>query len=71
MQEPVPGIQAMPDESNARYFHVIVAGPAEVWCETKSKEFQVFDFLKCDSSVKFSRKSALVEGYLKGNSSVS
>jgi ubiquitin-conjugating enzyme E2 N len=30
MQEPVPGIQARPDESNARYFHVIVNGPAEV-----------------------------------------
>ena len=27
MQEPVPGISAVPDESNARYFHVVVAGP--------------------------------------------
>ena len=27
MQEPVPGISAVPDEANARYFHVIVAGP--------------------------------------------
>jgi len=27
MQEPVPGISAVPDEGNARYFHVIVAGP--------------------------------------------
>ncbi|KAK2704511.1 hypothetical protein QYM36_016791 [Artemia franciscana] len=27
MAEPVPGISAVPDESNARYFHVIVAGP--------------------------------------------
>ena len=26
MAEPVPGISAVPDESNARYFHVIVAG---------------------------------------------
>ena len=26
MQEPVPGISAVPDEANARYFHVIVAG---------------------------------------------
>jgi ubiquitin-protein ligase len=26
MQEPVPGISAVPDESNARYFHVIVTG---------------------------------------------
>lgn len=27
MQEPVPGISAIPDEANARYFHVVVAGP--------------------------------------------
>lgn len=27
--EPVPGISATPDESNARYFHVVVAGPSE------------------------------------------
>ncbi|KRZ15051.1 Ubiquitin-conjugating enzyme E2 N, partial [Trichinella zimbabwensis] len=27
MQEPVPGISAVPDENNARYFHVVVAGP--------------------------------------------
>jgi len=27
MAEPVPGISAKPDESNARYFHVVVAGP--------------------------------------------
>lgn len=27
MQEPVPGISAIPDEQNARYFHVIVSGP--------------------------------------------
>jgi hypothetical protein len=26
MQEPVIGISAIPDESNARYFHVVVAG---------------------------------------------
>jgi hypothetical protein len=30
MQEPVPGISATPDESNARYFHVLVCGPSEV-----------------------------------------
>lgn len=30
MQEPVPGIQAIPDEQNARYFHVVVAGPEGV-----------------------------------------
>ncbi|KAK2187152.1 hypothetical protein NP493_173g01000 [Ridgeia piscesae] len=27
--EPVPGIVAIPDDSNARYFHVDVAGPKE------------------------------------------
>ena len=26
MAEPVPGISAVPDEANARYFHVVVAG---------------------------------------------
>ena len=26
MQEPVPGISAVPDDANARYFHVVVAG---------------------------------------------
>lgn len=27
LQEPVAGIDAIPDENNARYFHVAVAGP--------------------------------------------
>ena len=30
MQEPVAGINAVPDERNARYFHVVVAGPEDV-----------------------------------------
>ena len=30
MAEPVPGIQAVPDETNARYFKVVVAGPKDV-----------------------------------------
>lgn len=29
MQEPVPGISAVPDDTNARYFHVIVTGPKD------------------------------------------
>lgn len=29
MADPVPGISAIPDEQNARYFHVIVTGPQE------------------------------------------
>ncbi|VDN35210.1 unnamed protein product [Gongylonema pulchrum] len=27
MADPVPGISAVPDDKNARYFHVIIAGP--------------------------------------------
>ncbi|KAI6243606.1 UBIQUITIN-CONJUGAT-2 domain-containing protein [Aphelenchoides fujianensis] len=27
LQDPVPGISATPDDNNARYFHVIIAGP--------------------------------------------
>lgn len=27
LSDPVPGISAVPDENNARYFHVLVAGP--------------------------------------------
>ncbi|KAJ8780398.1 hypothetical protein J1605_011662 [Eschrichtius robustus] len=27
LAEPVPGIKAEPDVSNARYFHVVIAGP--------------------------------------------
>lgn len=29
MSEPVPGITATPDESNARYFHVDITGPQD------------------------------------------
>ena len=30
MAEPVQGIRAVPDDNNARYFHVVVAGPGDV-----------------------------------------
>ena len=30
MQEPVPGIKALPDDDNGRYFHVEIAGPNDV-----------------------------------------
>ena len=30
MAEPVQGIRAIPDDNNARYFHVVVAGPGDV-----------------------------------------
>jgi len=33
MAEPVPGIQAVPAETNARYFKVVVAGPHDVSSE--------------------------------------
>ena len=33
MAEPVPGISAVPDEQNARYFHVVVTGkPRDELC---------------------------------------
>ena len=35
MQEPVPGISAVPDDQNARYFHVVVAGKLQ-------QSFEVF-----------------------------
>ena len=28
-QDPVPGIEAHPDEKNARYFHIKVFGPSD------------------------------------------
>lgn len=30
MAEPVAGISAVPDEQNARYFHVEITGPKDV-----------------------------------------
>ena len=36
MQEPVPGISAVPDEQNARYFHVVVAGKNISWIDLRS-----------------------------------
>uniref|UniRef100_A0A1I7XJ18 UBIQUITIN_CONJUGAT_2 domain-containing protein n=1 Tax=Heterorhabditis bacteriophora TaxID=37862 RepID=A0A1I7XJ18_HETBA len=29
MADPVPGISANPDDNNARYFHVMIAGPQD------------------------------------------
>lgn len=29
LAEPVPGVKAKPDESNARYFHVVIASPQD------------------------------------------
>ena len=48
-QEPVPGIDAMPDESNARYFHVIVMGPKDV----SAANIGLDGFCICYSSFQF------------------
>jgi len=40
--EPVPGIEAVPDESNARYFHVIVSGPKESPYEGGTFKLELF-----------------------------
>jgi ubiquitin-conjugating enzyme E2 N len=42
MTEPVPGIKAVPDESNSRYFHVQVAGPRESPFEGGVFELELF-----------------------------
>ncbi|XP_072157320.1 ubiquitin-conjugating enzyme E2 N [Bemisia tabaci] len=42
LQEPVPGISAIPDESNARYFHVIVTGPEDSPFEGGSFKLELF-----------------------------
>jgi len=41
-QEPVPGIVAIPDEANARYFHVTVDGPAESPFEGGTFKLELF-----------------------------
>jgi len=41
-QEPVPGISAVPDERNARYFHVMVAGPKDSPFEGGHFELELF-----------------------------
>lgn len=42
MAEPVPGIQAVPDEQNARYFHVVVNGPEESPYEQGTFKLELF-----------------------------
>uniref|UniRef100_A0A2K5LLA5 UBC core domain-containing protein n=1 Tax=Cercocebus atys TaxID=9531 RepID=A0A2K5LLA5_CERAT len=42
LTEPVPGIKAEPDESNARYFHVVIAGPQDSPFERGSFKLEVF-----------------------------
>ncbi|XP_043315964.1 ubiquitin-conjugating enzyme E2 N-like [Cervus elaphus] len=42
LAEPVPGIKAELDESNAHYFHVLVAGPQDSAFERGTFELELF-----------------------------
>ena len=41
VQDPVPGIEAIPDEKNARYFHIKVFGPADSPYENGKSRFSL------------------------------
>ena len=43
-QDPVPGIEAIPDEKNARYFHIKVFGPADSPYENGKPSFYSHEF---------------------------
>uniref|UniRef100_A0A803JTH9 Ubiquitin-conjugating enzyme E2 N n=1 Tax=Xenopus tropicalis TaxID=8364 RepID=A0A803JTH9_XENTR len=42
LAEPVPGIKAEPDENNARYFHVLIAGPQDSPFEGGTFKLELF-----------------------------
>ncbi|XP_049504061.1 ubiquitin-conjugating enzyme E2 N-like [Panthera uncia] len=42
LAEPVPGIKAEPDKSNAHYFHVVIAGPQDSPFEGRTFKHQLF-----------------------------
>uniref|UniRef100_UPI00358ED421 ubiquitin-conjugating enzyme E2 N n=1 Tax=Myxine glutinosa TaxID=7769 RepID=UPI00358ED421 len=42
MQEPVPGIKAEADDNNARYFHVVIAGPTDSPFEGGTFKLELF-----------------------------
>ncbi|XP_045294547.1 ubiquitin-conjugating enzyme E2 N-like [Leopardus geoffroyi] len=42
LAEPVPGIKAEPDKSNAHYFHVVIAGPQDSPFEGGTFKRQLF-----------------------------
>uniref|UniRef100_A0A2K5QG98 UBC core domain-containing protein n=1 Tax=Cebus imitator TaxID=2715852 RepID=A0A2K5QG98_CEBIM len=42
LAEPVPGIKAEPDESNACYFHVVIAGPQDSPFEGGTFKLELF-----------------------------
>jgi len=59
MAEPVPGIQAVPDESNARYFKVVVAGPKDSPYEGGTFNLELFlpeDYPMAPPKVRFMTK---------------
>ncbi|CAH1277251.1 UBE2N, partial [Branchiostoma lanceolatum] len=57
--EPVPGIIAVPDEQNARYFHVDVTGPSESPFEGGTFKLELFlpeDYPMAPRQVRFMTK---------------
>ncbi|CAD7693839.1 unnamed protein product [Nyctereutes procyonoides] len=42
LAEPVPGIKTEPDESDARYFHVVIAGPQDSLFEGGTFTLELF-----------------------------
>uniref|UniRef100_A0A8C9FM47 UBC core domain-containing protein n=1 Tax=Pavo cristatus TaxID=9049 RepID=A0A8C9FM47_PAVCR len=56
LAEPVPGIKAEPDESNARYFHVVIAGPQDSPFEGGTFKLELF----LPKEVEFTRRFASV-----------
>lgn len=59
MSEPILNIQAYPDENNARYFHVIMAGPKDSPYEGGSFKLELFlpeDYPMAAPKVRFMTK---------------
>ena len=59
LAEPVPGIKAEPDESNARYFHVVIAGPQDSPFEGGTFKLELFlpeEYPMAASKVRFMTK---------------
>ncbi|XP_002721463.1 ubiquitin-conjugating enzyme E2 N-like [Oryctolagus cuniculus] len=44
LAEPIPGIKAEPDESNVRYFHVVIAGPQDFPFEGETFKLELLNF---------------------------
>ena len=63
-QDPVPGIEAVPDEKNARYFHIKVFGPADSpyengnFCLVVTLTSNIANYLKNSRQVRFGAISA-------------